>query len=48
MTISRIENGHSGGHADTMRKLQTTLQAAGVEFIDDERGQGVVKLRGKS
>lgn len=29
----------------TLRVLAQTLQAADVEFIDDERGEGVVKLR---
>lgn len=45
MTISRLENGQSGGHADTLRKLCAALEQAGVEFITTDRGEGVVKLR---
>ena len=36
MTITRLENGHSGGHANTIRKIQGALEAAGVEFIDGD------------
>jgi transcriptional regulator with XRE-family HTH domain len=36
MTITRIENGHSGGYAETLRKIQRALEAAGVEFIDGD------------
>ena len=39
MTITRFENGHSGGHANTLRKLQAALEAAGVAFTNgDEPG----------
>ena len=34
MTITRLENGRSGGYAETLRKLQTTLENAGVEFTN--------------
>lgn len=36
MTISRLETGRSGGHANTIRKIQRALEAAGVEFIDGD------------
>jgi transcriptional regulator with XRE-family HTH domain len=36
MTITRIENGHSGGYAETLRKIQRALEGAGVEFIDGD------------
>ena len=36
MTITRIENRHSGGYAETLRKIQRALEAAGVEFIDGD------------
>ncbi len=39
MTISRLENGHSGGLADTLRKVQTALENAGVIFVP-ENGEG--------
>jgi len=30
---------------NNLAAIRAALQAAGVEFIDDERGEGVVKLR---
>jgi predicted transcriptional regulator len=36
MTITRIENGHSGGYAETWRKIQRALEEAGVEFINGD------------
>ena len=36
MTITRIENGHSSGHGETLRKIQRALEAAGVEFINGD------------
>jgi hypothetical protein len=36
MTITRIENRHSGGYAETLRKIQRALEAAGIEFIDGD------------
>jgi transcriptional regulator with XRE-family HTH domain len=46
MTITRIENGHSGGYADTLRKIQRALEKAGVEFINGD-GPGVRLKRKK-
>lgn len=45
MTITRFENGHSGGQAETLRKLQAALEAAGVEFIPENGGGVGVRLR---
>jgi transcriptional regulator with XRE-family HTH domain len=36
MTVTRLENGHSGGHAETMRKIQLALEALGVEFTNGD------------
>lgn len=45
MTVTRFENGKSAGYADTLQKLRSALEAAGVIFID-ENGQGPgVRLR---
>lgn len=47
-TIKRLESaegGSLGGRTETAVKIIDALRAAGVEFIDDERGEGVVKLR---
>ena len=45
MTVTRFETNKSGGHAGTLRKLQTALEAAGVIFIS-ENGEGPgVRLR---
>lgn len=42
-TVQRIERCNSEIHAntDTVRKIQDTLEAAGIEFIEGERGYGV-------
>ncbi|HEY2068823.1 MAG TPA: helix-turn-helix domain-containing protein [Rhizomicrobium sp.] len=32
MTVTRIENGHSGGYGETLRKIQIALESLGVEF----------------
>lgn len=45
MTISRFENGQSGGQAETLRKLQSALEAAGVEFIPENGGGAGVRLK---
>ncbi|CAN7613671.1 transcriptional regulator [Rhizobium sp. LjRoot30] len=42
-TITRYENERGGLNASTRDKLQTALEAAGVEFIEDG-----VRLRAKS
>lgn len=44
MTISRFENGHSGGQAVTLRKIQAALEAAGVEFIAENGSGAGVRL----
>jgi transcriptional regulator with XRE-family HTH domain len=36
MTISRLETGRSGGHADTVRKIEQALEKAGIEFINGD------------
>ena len=47
MTVTRFENGHSGGQAATLRKLQAALEAAGVAFTNgDEPGVRVKKRPG--
>lgn len=48
MTISRFENGHSGGHAETLRKLQSAFEASGIEFIPENGGGAGVRLRKSS
>lgn len=47
MTVTRFENGHSQGYQETLRKLQTALENAGVIFVA-ENGEGPgVRLRKK-
>jgi len=47
MTISRLENGQSGGQVETLRKVQAALEKAGIIFVA-ENGQGPgVRLRKK-
>lgn len=45
MTITRFENSHSGGHANTVRAIQSALEAAGVAFIAENGGGPGVRLR---
>lgn len=46
VTINRFETGRSGGRAETLRKIQTALEGAGVEFIDPNGGGPGVRLKG--
>jgi transcriptional regulator with XRE-family HTH domain len=43
-TVSRFETGKSRGYADTVAKIQKALEAAGVEFIDENGGGPGVRL----
>lgn len=43
-TVSRFESGEELKER-TVDALQAALESAGVEFINDDRGEGVVKLR---
>lgn len=36
MTVTRFENGHGGGHADTLRKIQAAFEKQGIEFINGD------------
>ncbi len=45
MTVTRFENGHSGGAPDTLAAIRAALEAAGVIFVA-ENGEGPgVRLR---
>ena len=45
MTVTRFENGRSGGYPDTLQKVRDALETAGVVFVD-ENGEGPgVRLR---
>lgn len=46
MTVTRLENGHSSGHGETLRKIQRALEKAGVEFLDGDAPG--VRLKKKS
>jgi transcriptional regulator with XRE-family HTH domain len=43
-TVTRIENG-ADAKQSTMNKLQQALEAAGVEFIDENGGGAGVRLQ---
>ena len=45
MTITRFENGQTGGYADTLDKITKALEAAGVQFIPENGGGAGVRLR---
>ena len=34
MTVTRLENGRSGGHVQSIRKIQAALEAEGIEFTN--------------
>jgi transcriptional regulator with XRE-family HTH domain len=36
MTVSRLETGRSGGHAETIRKIERALEKAGIEFLNGD------------
>ncbi len=49
MTVWRFETGKTGGHAETVRKLEAVLEEAGVVFISGDGGFGAgVRFRDKS
>lgn len=39
MTVTRFENGHSGGYPSTLEKIRRALEKAGVIFVE-ENGEG--------
>lgn len=43
-TIIKFETGQSKPHRATLQVLRATLEANGVEFIENGRGPGVRKL----
>ncbi|WGD32029.1 helix-turn-helix transcriptional regulator [Ancylobacter sp. WKF20] len=45
MTVTRFENGHTGGAPDTLAAIQRALEVAGVEFIAENGGGAGVRLR---
>jgi transcriptional regulator with XRE-family HTH domain len=48
MTITRFENEQSGGQAETLRKLQSAFETAGVVFITENGGGPGVRLKKRS
>lgn len=44
-TIRDFESGKRTPIANNLTAIRTALESAGVEFINDDRGEGVVKLR---
>jgi hypothetical protein len=44
-TVSNIEVGRYGGDSKTLGVIESTLRAAGVEFIDENGGGPGVRLR---
>jgi DNA-binding LacI/PurR family transcriptional regulator len=45
MTVSRLETGRSGGHAETVRKIERVLEKVGIEFINGDAAG--VRLKSK-
>jgi transcriptional regulator with XRE-family HTH domain len=48
MTISRLENGQSGGHGDTLAKIQKALENSGILFIAENGAGPGVRLAKRS
>lgn len=46
-TVSRLERGEEI-LPRTLAAIRSALESGGVVFIDDERGEGVVRLRDRS
>lgn len=44
-TVRDFESGKRTPIANNLAAIRTALESAGVEFINDDRGEGVVKLR---
>ncbi|WP_441489578.1 helix-turn-helix domain-containing protein [Bosea sp. 2RAB26] len=50
-TIKRLEaaeGGALGGRTETAVKIIDAIQAAGIEFVSDGRGDGVMKLKSRA
>jgi hypothetical protein len=45
MTVTRFETNKSGGHADTLRKLQSAFEAGGIVFLPENGGGPGVRLK---
>jgi hypothetical protein len=45
MTVTRFENGHSGGAAETLDAIQKALEAAGIQFIPENGGGAGVRMK---
>ena len=45
MTITRFENGLSGGQGATLAKLRAALEGAGVAFVAENGGGAGVRLK---
>lgn len=45
MTVTRFENGHSGGSDETRAAIQRALEVAGIEFIAENGGGAGVRLK---
>lgn len=49
-TLKRMEAsaGPASGLPNNVAAVRAALESAGIEFINNERGEGVVKLRGQA
>ncbi|GHC66620.1 helix-turn-helix domain-containing protein [Limoniibacter endophyticus] len=45
MSVKNIERGQTDPRVSTIQAIRTALEKAGIEFISNERGEGVVRLR---
>lgn len=44
MTVTRFENGHSGGAPETLAAIERALETAGIAFIPENGGGAGVRL----
>lgn len=47
MSVKNIERGSTDPRVSTLEAIRQALTKAGVEFINDDGGEGVVKLRNR-
>ncbi|OHV81731.1 helix-turn-helix domain-containing protein [Rhizobium sp. LCM 4573] len=48
MSVKNVEKGSTDSRVSTLQAIRAALENAGIEFINNDRCEGVVKLRGQS
>lgn len=48
MSVKNVEKGSTDSRVSTLQAIRAALENAGIEFINNDRGEGVVKLRAQT